>query len=387
MEHKSWWLLLAGAVCSVGQQSAYDFIEGLAIDTVLLTMVDGSSAKIRAFNTRTYTMRTPFAYGLADLVALGVSPTLEGRNRSVLPSGIVLHEATGFGADTIYWTDAGAGVILGLRFDSSNMRIVAQNLLRPEHVALDASADAIADGGAILYWGDSAANMIQRCRLRAGGSGAAVCNGAPTVVLHGVQLMGGLTYHAGRIYWADMVAGCVRSALIDAVGRVIVSSVAQIVAGVAIPIAIAIERTSAHLYVLDQLRPATLGRADVGANMTELKPVLSFGLSRPCAFVFAEAQRRTLLIDSGTMQILSFATADVQPTPTVIFRRASGFEPRGAAARRDISVFVAPPRQWSTSDAEQRHQKRAAGAVEGLGVAGLSTLLLLWSPHMFRLWQ
>jgi GNAT superfamily N-acetyltransferase len=122
------------------------------------------------------------------------------------------------------------------------------------------------------------------------------------------------------------------------------------------------------VYVLDQLRPATLGRADVGANMTELKPVLSFGLSRPCAFVFAEAQRRTLLIDSGTMQILSFATADVQPTPTVIFRRASGFEPRGAAARRDISVFVAPPRQWSTSDAEHQHHKRAAGAVVVGGV-------------------
>ena len=380
----SWWSLFAGAVCSVGQQSASDFIEGLAIDTVLLTMVDGSSAKIRAFNTRTYTMRTPFAYGLADLTAMGVTPTFEGRNRGLLPSGIVLHEATGLGTDAVYWADAGAGVILGLRFDASNFRIVAHNLSRPEHVAIDASADAIADGGAILYWGDSADNKIMRCRLRAGGSGAAVCNGAPTVVLHGVQLMGGLAYHAGRIYWADMVAGRVRSALVDAVGRVIGSSVAEIVAGVAIPIAIAIERTSAHLYVLDQVRPATLGRAHVGANMNELEPVLSFGLSRPCAFVFAEAQRRTLLIDSGTMQILSFATDDVQPTPTVIFRRASGFEPRGAAARRDISVFVAPPQQGSTSDAEQLH-KRAAGAIVGLGVAGLSTLLLLWSPHMFRL--
>lgn len=53
--------------------------------------------------------------------------------------------------------DTGAGAILGLRFDSSGMSVMAKELAAPESLALDTSA-----AGDFLYWSDLAADKVQR---------------------------------------------------------------------------------------------------------------------------------------------------------------------------------------------------------------------------------
>lgn len=98
-------------------------IEGIASNMALVTDATQPPA-IRDFNLRTFELHTAIEYTLADLVKLGVEsldPT--GTNRTLRPAGIALLEGAYF--DTVFWADAGAGAILGMRFDSSGLRVLA----------------------------------------------------------------------------------------------------------------------------------------------------------------------------------------------------------------------------------------------------------------------
>jgi len=360
-----------------GQQTVADIIEGFATNVMLMT--DAVGPAIRGFNVRTYASSTPFSYTLENVIELGVSRMFEGCNRTLRPHGIVLYE--GEYADSIYWADAGAGAILGLRFDSSGLHILAHGLNRPEHVAIDTSEESRLAGGALLYWGDSGANKIQRCRI-VGQSGAGTCESTPTDVLVNVPLLGGLAWHSGRLYWADGLTSRVLSAALNPLtGLVFSPSVVEVASAVAIPMAIAFAAGSGDLYVLDQERPTSLGRVLADSNETGVERLLHYGLSRPRAVVFAEGQGRMLLVDSGTRSILALEMGEAEPTTHTLphIREDADFEPRGATARSDLAIYLqaldfVAEEQTSSADASGRRLGTSQALVT-------TTALVAWSAR------
>ena len=137
---------LALSLCFVQSQPSF---EGIVADMAVLTDATAPPA-IRTFSTKTMQVRTILEYTLPDLERLGVPPLDSlGRNRTLRPAGIVLLEERY--VDTIYWADPGAGAILGMRFDSSGLRVLAHGLKRPEPMAIDSTdASYIAAGGTLL---------------------------------------------------------------------------------------------------------------------------------------------------------------------------------------------------------------------------------------------
>ena len=133
--------LLLLAVGAAAQSSG---ISDQATNLALLTDATQPPA-IRAFNLRTFQLITVVEYDIESLVDLGISREYDGRNRTLRPAGLALLE-TAY-ADSVYWADAGAGAVLGLRFDGSPLRVMASGLGQPEPVVLDQSGTAYQQTG------------------------------------------------------------------------------------------------------------------------------------------------------------------------------------------------------------------------------------------------
>jgi hypothetical protein len=270
------------------------------------------------------------------------------------------------------------------------MRAVHPGLDVPEALALDEADPA----GPTLYWGDSGANKIQRCRV-VGEVGAGACDGVVDV-LDGVPLVTGLAVGGGRVYWADGLALTVRSAELDPFGRAVGASVATLVPHAPIVSAIAYESSGGALLYLEQTRPASLRRVPAGGGAPRL--VLEHGLSRPRAVALAADAASTLLLDSGTQQLLVLPTptaAGGAPFVTVLLDHAgaSPFEPRGVAVRRDVSIRLPVTVENVTSAAAPAGRRARSRSVHGgweakrsLCVATAATLAASCAALSSRWW-
>ena len=91
-------LLLVLLTARPSEEIKLEPIQGFATNLLLLT--EASPAAIRTFNLRSYDYKSVFEYTLDDLLAHGVSPSHDGRNRTLSPAGLVILE--GQYSDTIY---------------------------------------------------------------------------------------------------------------------------------------------------------------------------------------------------------------------------------------------------------------------------------------------
>jgi hypothetical protein len=407
-------------------------LEGLATDLAMMT--DASDPpSIRALNLRTLDLMDIFTYRPADLLLRGVNLVRpDGRNRTLRPAGIALLEETY--TDTVYWSDAGAGAILGMRFDSSGLRVLQVGLDMPESLVLDSRPEAYQTvGGFLLYWGDSGTNRIQRCTIVPGGlGGAGNCSATTDVLANGVAQVAGLALDGATstLYWADAYAMRIRSAKVDLVtGRADVPlSLAEVVSYVAMPSAIALEpavvvvvgggddgggggggdggggggdgsiATPARLYVLDQASPASLSRVWLsGSNGTQV--LIPSGLSRPRAVGLARDQQFYLVLDSGRGSVLLARTSEDAPAPRVVYshpaKGGGAFQPRGVAIRTDAQVLISlggatavPTTDKTLGDAQDSAAPAARGHTTGtLATTGAAALLagsLLLLPRRGR---
>lgn len=279
---------------------------------------------------RSYERVDVLTYTVGDLERRGISPQAEdGRNRTLRPHGVVIHEAPL--VDSIYWADAGAGAILGLRLDGSAMRVLVSGLQAPEHIALDATRA----GGAILYWGDSRRNVIERCVLGQTASGN--CSSVQTV-LGGVQIVAGLALDpvAEFLYWADGASFRVRRAPLDGDGGVRAEAAADVVPYVRMPSVLALEfgaqddPQAQALFYIDQRAPASIWRYSLTGNTSSTQPLVEFGLSRPRAIAIALQARSWFAIDSGTRELAMASLDDPQPSMQPLLRDVT-MQPRGLA--------------------------------------------------------
>ena len=95
-------------------------LDGKTGNNVIMTTTSSDGPPtLLGFNARSYLLTTVRTYTLDELVARGISrinPST-GENRTLRPASVVIQEGTL--VDSIYWADAGAGAILGLRLDGS----------------------------------------------------------------------------------------------------------------------------------------------------------------------------------------------------------------------------------------------------------------------------
>lgn len=363
--------LLALALVTPAGASSF---EGLAQNMILLTDALEPPA-IRALSTKTLEMQTLIEYTREDLAVLGVPLDRgDGQNRTLRPSGIALLE--GAYSDTVYWTDAGAGAVLGLRFDSTGLRVLARGLTRPEALLIDASAQIYrAVQSKALYWGDSGSNRIQRCLVdedKNGGAGN--CSRGVTDVLTGVSQVAGLAHDplSGRLFWADGAQLRVFSAPVDPTTGVATASgkqLIELVSYVAMPTGLALEpassfsRNSRRLYVLDQAKPTALLRVWLNGNGTQT--LVPYGLSQPRAIGLAKDRNFFCIADSGTQQLLLGTTG--ADTPLLREAYASGdvpFEPRGVAIRSDAEILIS---LGNDADGTAAGETLAGGDAESAG--------------------
>lgn len=158
-----------------------------------------------------------------------------------------------------------------------------------------------------------------------------------TDVLTGVRYVAALAVAGGRLYWADGLQMSIRSALLDASGRVVAASVAQSVDLVAMPSVLAFPPgATSPLYYVDQARPASLLRATSDGNATQL--VVQYGLSRPRGIAVAPSAGLLLLVDEGTAKVMAIPTGEANPTVVELYHWEDAFSPRGIAIRQDVSV-------------------------------------------------
>ena len=321
--------------------------EGTATDLILLTDAVDPPA-VRALSTKTLEMDTIVSYTREDLAALGVPfHRPDGGNRTLRPASIVLLEERY--SDTVFWTDAGAGAILGMRFDASGLRVLARGLAMPEALVLDrTTATYQLFGGMLLYFGDSAADRIGRCVIDFSVGGAGNCTRGVEDVLTGVGDVSGLALRTGEtttLYWANAQTYRVYSALIDPVtGQADVpATLLELMPYVTIPTSLALEPASSsslnadRLYVLDQQKPTSLFRVWLNGNSTQR--LLKYGLSRPRAIAVAPTHHFFCIADSGTKQLLLGAMAADAPALREAYS-AAVFEPRGVAIRSDAEILI-----------------------------------------------
>ena len=375
----------AALACHAALLAAIAF-EGVAQNLVLITDATDPPA-VRALNTRTLAMGTMVEYTLADLAALGIDPARsDGENRTLRPSGIALLEGTY--SDTIFWADAGAGAILGLRFDSSGMRVLARGLSMPEALLLDRSTELYAaTGKQALYWGDSISNRIQRCLIDYSVGGAGNCtDGVSDVITSGVGHVAGLAHNpvTSRLYWADGEQMKVFSVMIDrATGAAqVAQTLEELVAYVAMPVALALEFASGaslgaeRLYLLDQARPAQLSRVWLNGNDTQT--LVRYGLSRPRAVGLAADEHFFAIADSGTKQVLVGRSNADSPGLREAYQ-ADNFEPRGLVIRSDAEIFLALSTAAVGSQELDSAAPRRGGAAGSQPASWISTCLALVS--------
>ena len=233
--------------------------------------------------------------------------------------------------------------------DSSGLRVVTRGLTMPETLVLDNSAETwqVIQGHA-LYWGDSGANKIQRCRLDFSAGGAGNCTYGVTDVIANVRSVAGLAIHPGTstIYWADGVQLRVYALPLNAatgIASTLPTALVEVLSFVAMPSALALEASNSEslyadrLYVLDQARPANLARVWLNGNSTQT--LVQYGLSRPRALGLARDGHFFGLADSGTRELLVGATGQDMPLLRSVYT-ASTFEPRGVAIRTDAELLI-----------------------------------------------
>ena len=360
------------ACMPVTTRVAAQAIEGFALN-LLLTTEALQPPEIRALNLQSHVQTTILQYDLGDIVRLGGDRQhTDGRNRTLRPHGLVLRSGTL--ADTIYWADAGAGAILGMRFDQSGIRIMQRGLSQPEHLVLDAAETALAAGGPLLYWGDSVTNRIQRCRIVGDEGNAGTCSGL-TDVHTGTNMIAGLALVGGRLIWADGVDQRILSGALDASGRMVAASIRVLVPFVEIPVALGSADAAGNtLLFLDQATPTTLSRVSLDGNASL---VVKYGLSRPHALAFT-AQGYTFITDSGRRRVFTFPTGEEVPMLVTVFEGSGSFEPRGAALRDDARVRLPVaeygiPRVSSAGCARRgASHAGAAGGLVGVAMACLA---------------
>lgn len=240
--------------------------------------------------------------------------------------------------DQIYWADAGAGAILGLRLDGSAIRVLAAGLQEPEHVALDVTRTE----GAYLYWGDSKRNVIERCLLSQAVAGN--CTSVNTV-LTDVQVVAGLAVDAvaNFLYWADGASLRLRRAPLDhEAGSVIAEAAVDVIPLVHMPSAIALELGSEAdpqaqaVYYIDQRTPVSISRYSLNGSASH-QLLVEHGLSRPRAIAVGLQARSWFVVDSGTRE-LRMATMDTHSPNLQLLLRDVALQPRGLAVRSDLQV-------------------------------------------------
>ena len=361
--------------------------EGIVDDRLLLTDATDPPA-VRALSTRSLQMETMVEYTLSELELLGVATTLYdgAENITLHPRGIALLEERY--ADTVFWADSGAGAILGLRFDSSGLRVLARNLVQPEQLVLDSSQDAWdLAGGRLLYWGDSGSNKVQRCLIDFSVGGAGNCTAGVTDVLTDVRNIAGLAHdpRTSTLYWADGRALRVYSAQLDirtGVARV-PSTLTELVSYVAIPIGLAFERASPlslgadRLYVLDQELPIRLTRLWLNGNGSDV--LVRSGFSRPRAVGLGRAGGFFCVADSGTKKMWFGSVTSGRIGYSELFEayavdEDTPFEPRGVAIRSDASLLINLETMGRESDSLD---SAAASRRRPLGALTTATALLL----------
>ena len=274
----------------------------------------------------------------------------DGFNRTLRPAGIVLLE--GAYTDTIYWADAGAGAILGMRFDQTGLRVLRTHLSMPECLVLDSTDESYQRvKGYTLFWGDSEANRIQRCTIVDGTLGGAGDCSAVVDVVTGVSHIAGLALDpaASTLYWADGYDLRIRSVKFDPVSGAadMALSLTEVVSYVAMPAALFLEKgsggSSDRLYFLDQAVPMSLSRVWLqGTNGTQL--LVKYGLSRPRAVSVSRTQGFYLIADSGLRSMLLARTSEKAPVLRAIYKHprqgAGSFEPRGMAMRSNVNMLI-----------------------------------------------
>ena len=362
--------------------------EGIAQNMIMITDATDPPA-VRAVSSRTLEISTIIEYTREDLALLGVPPLRDdGVNRTLRPSGIVLMEAQF--SDTIFWADAGAGAILGMRFDSSGLRVVTRGLSMPETLVLDTSAETwqVIQGHA-LYWGDSGSNKIQRCRLDLSAGGAGNCTYGVTDVKTNVRNVAGLALNpvTSILYWADGELLRVYALPLNAatgVASTAPTALVEVVSFVAMPAGLAMELQNSgslyadRLYVLDQASPATLSRTWLNGNDTQT--LVQYGLSRPRAIGLARDHHFFGLADSGTRQLFVGSTGQDIPMLREVYT-ASNFEPRGVAIRTDaellISLTGAPNAAQDQSSAGASGRRRRGAREAGVAATASAAAALV----------
>ena len=366
--------------------------EGRISDMIIITDATDPPA-IRALSTRTLEMATILEYTREDLMLLGISPTRsDGVNRTLLPSGVALLE--GSFADTIYWTDAGAGAVLGMRFDSSGLRILAHGLRQPEALVLDNSAETWqAIEGHLLYWGDAGTNKIQRCQMDLTQGGAGNCTAGVVDVKSDVSHVAGLALNpvTSTLYWADGHALRVYALPINTytgLASTAPTALQELVSFVAMPTALALETASGaslnaeRLYVLDQAKPTRLARVWLNGNVTQ--QLVGYGLSRPRAIGIAKLHHFFCIVDSGRKSMLLGSTGQDTPALRVAYTTDGAFEPRGVAIRSDAELLISLTGQpvevsEQNSAAAPRTARRGGDAAVAVAAAFVAAALVVRS--------
>tara|TARA_B110001452_G_C15189270_1_gene412973 strand:- start:70 stop:1266 length:1197 start_codon:yes stop_codon:yes gene_type:complete len=177
-----------------------------------LFFTDGTTPPaVRAFHLALGFVEDVATYTIDDLAPGVTENHPDGYARVLRPRGIAMFEESG-DRTSIYWADAGAGAILGVRLDGTPIRIAVNGLHTPEQLAIDMlpylPRDSVGQpiDGPRLYWGDTGTNKIQRCRLW--GTEAQLWACAPSEIedIHSnMRLVQGLAgdWATSRLFWAD----------------------------------------------------------------------------------------------------------------------------------------------------------------------------------------
>ncbi|XP_068223129.1 low-density lipoprotein receptor-related protein 1 isoform X3 [Palaemon carinicauda] len=179
----------------------------------------------------------------------GVSPEL------LSPiSGIGMATRLDFHAmqDLIIWADGDQGTITSIKRDGTKRHIIVDNIETVQGIAVDWVAEN-------LYWTNSAADVIEMCRL----------NGSDVFILvaNGLEKPGAIAVHpgAGLMFWVDTGENVrIESASLDGSNRkVLVNDSLQY------PVDLVVDYNEGHLYWVDQ-RAKTLEKVNLDGSHREV---------------------------------------------------------------------------------------------------------------------
>ena len=365
------WGWLAGANASSSSDTSSERrLQVLTYEDRLFFTDSTTPPAVRAFHLALGFVEDVATYTIADLTPDVTENHPDGYERVLRPRGIAMFEEAS-DRTSVYWADAGAGAILGVRLDGTPLRIAVNGLHTPEQVAIDMlpylPRDSVGQpvDGPRLYWGDTGTNKIQRCRLWGTEAQLWTCGADSIEDIHtNVRLVQGLAgdWATSRLFWADGIRGGLYESETS-------GSSPELTIEVSMPTCVTVEESvsagEGSVFYANQQTPPSVNRLFFnGSFLSIVAAYTNRGISQPRALVYHSDM--LLIGDAGTGEIL---LADSLGQWVDALFQQDGLSPHGFALHGDSQLYrLQSILAGSTSGAS----RCAAGGVVALLVVFLS---------------